>query len=116
VIDPSLPPRGDNVKWEKLRLLARPFPQAVAGTPRGFSFDPETAVFELAYAASSPRGERLPRRAQTEVRVPEINYPDGYRAEVEGATITSRRDAPVLRLKRAPGAREVHVTVRPRFA
>ena len=116
VIDPSRPPRGDNVKREKLRLLARPFPQAVAGTPRSFSFDPDTAVFELAYATSSPEDELLPRRAQTEVRVPEINYPDGYRAEAEGATITSRRNAPVLRLKRAAGAREVHVTVRPRFA
>jgi len=43
VIDPNKPPTGDNVKADKLKVLARPYPQAVAGTrhlyrinPRGF--------------------------------------------------------------------------------
>jgi endoglycosylceramidase len=116
VIDPSRPPRGDNVKWDKLRLLARPFPQAVAGTPRSLSFDPDTGVFELAYATRTPGGGRLPRREQTEVRIPELNFPDGYRVEVAGATITSRRNASVLRLRRTRGAREVLLTVRPGLA
>lgn len=113
VIDPSKPPRGDNVKWAKLRLLARPFPQAVAGTPRGFSFDTDSGVFELAYATSAPGGGRSPRRVLTEVRLPEINFPDGYTVNVEGARVTSRRDAPVLRLKRERDAEGVTVAVRP---
>jgi len=112
VIDPSKPPRGDNVKWAKLRLLARPYPQAVAGTPTSFSFDPSTGVFELVYMTDAPGEGRLPRRVETEVRIPQINYPDGYATEVDGAEVTSRRNAPVLRLKRGRGASDVRVTVR----
>ena len=114
VVDPSRPLRGDNVKREKLKLLARPFPQAVSGTPTGFSFDPDTGVFELDYRTATPDGSVLSRRIQTEVRIPKINFPDGYAADVEGAAVSSRRDAPVLRLKREPGAAEVRLAVAPR--
>jgi endoglycosylceramidase len=113
VIDPERPPRGDNVKRPKLRLLARPFPQAVAGTPTRYSFDPDARVFELAYSTRGPDGARLPRRVQSEVRVPRINFPDGYDAEVDGAAVISRDDAPVLRLRRERGAADVRVTVAP---
>jgi len=114
VIDPSKPPRGRNVKKEKLKLLARPFPEAVAGTPTEFSFDPDTARFELAYSTTAPDGAKLPRRRQTEVRVPRINYRDGYVVHTDGATVTSSRDASVLRLKRARGAAEISATISPR--
>jgi len=113
VIDPSRPPRGNNVKRQKLKLLARPFPQAVAGTPTRFSFEPDTGVFELEYSTKAPDGVRLPRRALTEIRVPHINFPDGYSIQVDGAGVTSRDDAPVLRLRRERGADEVRVLVRP---
>jgi endoglycosylceramidase len=113
VIDPTKPPQGDNVKWEKLRLLARPFPQAVAGTPRSFSFDPDTRVFELTYATTAPDGSKTARRVRTEVRVPTINFPDGYAVDVEGASVTSRADAGVLELKRDARASRVVVTVTP---
>lgn len=113
VIDPSKPPRGDNVKWDKLRLLARPFPQAVAGTPQSFSFDPDSRIFELTYATTAPDGSMTSRRLRTEVRVPPINFPEGYRVEVEGATVTSGADAAVLELKRESGASRVVVTVTP---
>jgi endoglycosylceramidase len=113
VIDPSKAPRGDNVKWDKLRLLARPFPQAVAGTPQSFSFDPDTRVFELAYATTAPDGSKTARRVRTEVRVPPTNFPDGYRVDVQGASVTSRADAAVLELKRDAGASRVVVTVTP---
>jgi endoglycosylceramidase len=113
VVDPSRPPRGDNVKWDKLRLLARPFPQAVAGTPQSFSFDPDTRVFELSYATTAPDGSKTARRVRTEVRVPPINFPDGYRVDAERATVTSRADAAVLELKRDAGASRIVVTVTP---
>jgi endoglycosylceramidase len=113
VIDPLKPPRGDNVKWDKLRLLARPFPQAVAGTPQSYSFDPDTRVFELTYSTTAPDGSKTARRVRTEVRVPPINFRDGYAVDVEGATVTSRADAAVLELKRDAGASRVVVTVTP---
>jgi hypothetical protein len=45
---------------------------------------------------------------------PGVNYPEGCTAEVQGATVASRRDAPVLHLRRKPGAAEVHALVSPR--
>ncbi len=114
VIDPARPPRGKNVKRAKLKLLARPFPQAVAGTPSRYSFDPDARRFELAYSTAAPNGSTLPRRVQTEIRVPRINFPDGYRAHVEGARITSERNAGVLRLKRDRGAAEATAAIAPR--
>jgi endoglycosylceramidase len=115
VIDPSQPPRGSNVKREKLRALATPYPRAVAGTPTRFGFDPTARRFELDYRSASPAGGRLPRRIDTEVFLPRIQYPDGYRTQVDGAEIASERGARVLRLERRGGARtvEVVVTARP---
>ncbi|MGH2951788.1 MAG: cellulase family glycosylhydrolase [Solirubrobacterales bacterium] len=114
VVDPSRPPRGDNVKRAKLEVLARPYPQAVAGTPQRIEFDPKARVLELDYATAAPAGERLPRRLATEVFLPRIQYPDGYVASADGARIRSPRDARVLELKRRRGAAEVTLTVAPR--
>ena len=58
------PPRGANVNREKLRVLARPYPRAVAGTPRSFGFDPATRALRArlldagAQAASRRRLDR----------------------------------------------------------
>ena len=54
-----------------------------------------------------------PRRLRTEVRVPPINFPDGYRVDAEGARVTSRADAAVLELERDAGASRVVVSVTP---
>ena len=54
VVDAAQPPRGDNVKREKLEVLARPYPRAVAGTPRSFGFDPATKRFDLVYSTRAP--------------------------------------------------------------
>ena len=56
VIDASQPPHGANVNRAKLRTLARPYPRAVAGTPRSFGFDPATRRFELVYSTRAPHG------------------------------------------------------------
>ena len=111
VVDPAEPPRGDNVRRAKLRMLARPYPRAVAGTPTDFGFDPETGEFTLTYSAESPDGSVSRRRLDTEVFVPRINYPRGYEVEANGAEVVSRRGARVLRLERERGAKEVTLTV-----
>jgi endoglycosylceramidase len=104
VVDPAKPPRGDNVKRAKLAALARPYPRAVAGTPRSYGFDPQTKRFDLVYSTRAPAGEelghRLPRSRLTEVFIPRIQYPDGYSVEVTGADLVSKPNARVLRLER----------------
>ena len=118
VIDPSRPPRGDNVKREKLRMLARPYPRAVAGTPQSFGFDPGERRFELSYSTHAPEGQalgrRLARRIDTEVFLPRIQYPDGYAVEVSGAEVVSDRGARVLRLERRRHSGAVELTVTPK--
>jgi endoglycosylceramidase len=112
--NPSLPPRGDNVLREKLALIERPYPQAVAGTPLEYGFDPATRTFKLAYSARAPDGERLARKLDTAVFTAPIHYPDGYRARISGGRVVSAPDARVLRIERRRGAGKVSVTLSPR--
>jgi hypothetical protein len=111
--DISKPPSGDNVKSDKLAALARPYPQAVAGTPHSLSFDPATREFDLAYSTAGPRGGPLPSAARTEVVVPSVQYPGGYVASVTHGSVVSRRGASVLRIANDPGARDVTVKLTP---
>jgi endoglycosylceramidase len=117
VVDASEPPHGDNVNRAKLKVLARPYPRAVAGTPTSFGFDPETRRFELVYEPRPPGPPEIEpifsRRILTEVFVPKVNYPDGYEVEVRGAEVVSEQDARVLKLRRS-GTGEVDVAVTPR--
>jgi endoglycosylceramidase len=105
--DLSQPPTGDNVKQEKLDLLVRPYPRAVAGVPVSFGFDPASGTFELVYE-TDPSID-----APTEILVPvSRHYPDGYEATVSGpASITSPPNAELLRLQTTgPGTVTVTVT------
>jgi endoglycosylceramidase len=114
VSDPAQPPTGANVLGEKLALIERPYPQAVAGTPRSYSFDRETRTFELTYATASPDGDRLGRRIKTQVFVPKLHYPGGYEVEGRGARVISQPDATILVLRRTRSANRVEVTIVPR--
>jgi len=114
VSDPNLPPRGENLARDKLRVSSRPYPRAVAGTPLAYDFDLENRRFELTYSTRTPTGKKLRRRARTEVFMPPIHYRKGYRAKAKGAKIVSRKGARVLKLKRGRGADEVSLAVTPR--
>ena len=113
VIDAAKPPRKKNVKWRKLKVLDRPYPQAVAGTPKSYSFDPNTAQFELAYSTKSAGGEQLPRGLATIVYIPRSHYPDGYDVQADGARVISAPDARYLKLRRRSGSQQVTVAVTP---
>jgi endoglycosylceramidase len=110
--DPAKPPTGANVDSNKLAVLDRPYPQAIAGTPTSFSYDPATDVFRLSYttARASGRG-RFPPRSETDVYVPSLHYPNGYSVTLSGAARISRRGAATLRLLSCPAARRVTVRV-----
>ena len=111
--DLSKPPTPDNLKQDKLNVLVRPYPQAVAGTPERWSFDPATRVFELAYSLR-PAGGKRPTYTPTEVFVPRRHYPKGYSVEAKGARVVSKPNAQLLllRAKRAAGRVEVRVSPR----
>lgn len=114
VKDPERPPRGANVFTAKLAALARPYPQLVAGTPKRWSFDPESRGFELTYSARRVSGSGRFRRGTSLVFLPAIQYPRGYRVAVDGATVTSDRNAKrlLLRAKRGAARVELRVTAR----
>ena len=112
VRDPAKPPRGQNVFRNKLRALARPYPQAIAGTPLRFSFDPDTRRFELVYEAKRPDGRRS--RGLTDVFVPRVQYPKGYRARAQGGSLTRVARGRQLVVRRNPAANRVKVVVEPR--
>lgn len=112
VLDPAGPPTGANVKGSVLRALARPYPQAVAGTPKAFSFNGRRRTFELRYSTRKAGGHRSFKPGScTEVFVPALQYPHGYRARVRGARVISRRGSGVLELASRRGAKTVAVTV-----
>jgi endoglycosylceramidase len=113
VDDARKPPRGGNVAWERLRLLARAYPQAVAGTPVRWSFDPATRGFELVYRTRGVGGRRFAPGAETEIVTPRLQYPRGYRVRVRGARVTSRPNARLLVIAARRAARRIEVRVAP---
>lgn len=110
VIDhPSNPPTPDHLKQDKLDVLARPYPRAVAGTPTSWHWDPAAGRFSLAYTTEAV-GPALAPGATTEVWVGQRHFPDGYRVvDLQGGRVVSRDDADVLRV--AATASEVSLAV-----
>jgi endoglycosylceramidase len=114
VNDPSKPPTGSNVRWAKLAVLERPYPQAVAGTPTSFSYDPTTDVFRLSYSIRRASGSgSFPAHSETDIYVAPVHYPAGYSVQVTGATPISPAGARVLRLTSCAGARTISVRIAP---
>jgi endoglycosylceramidase len=89
----------------KARVLAYPYPFATAGTPGPQRYDPDTRRFTYSYVPDA----RI--KAPTEIVVPALEYPYGYRVAVSGATVTSAPSASLLTLVPTPGHRRVTVTV-----
>jgi endoglycosylceramidase len=114
VVDPEKAPRGRNVKHAKLETLARPYPQAVAGTPRRYGFDPGSRRFRMDYSTASAGGGGLRRGLPTEIFLPRVQYPQGhYRVEVNGARVRSATHARRLVLRACAGTTDVSLSVSP---
>ena len=116
VSNPHKPPRGDNLNRDKLRASSRPYPQVVAGTPLEYGFDPDSGVFDLTYSTKTPTGKTLGRRKLTEIFIPPIHYHGDYDVTIEGGRVVSKPGTRNLRVRRAAGAREVSLVVRPASA
>jgi endoglycosylceramidase len=114
VLDPRKPPRGSNLVMPTLRVLERPYPQAVAGTPLRFRFDSARRRFSLSYSTRKASGRgRFAAGSRTIVFVPRLRYPHGYRVRVRGARDMSRRNDARLELVSLPGAQSVSLTLTP---
>ncbi|HDV6325130.1 TPA: cellulase family glycosylhydrolase [Burkholderia cenocepacia] len=108
-----VPADSTAASWQSVRdVLVRPYPQAIAGTPTRWRFDPATQRFELRYA-TRPAGPTLRPGALTQIFVPDYRYPHGYRARVTGGTVASAPNARALLVAARPDAAEVVVEVTP---
>jgi hypothetical protein len=93
------------VKVAKLRQLVRTYPQATAGTPKAYHYDPVTGVFTFTYLPD-PRIS-----APTQVFVSPLTSPHRYDVRATGATATENGS---LVLLRASSSAAVSVTITPR--
>ena len=108
------PATGSNVQAPMVATLARPYPELVAGTPQGWSFDSSTKAFSATWTTRrAAGGGAFPAGARTEVVVPAVQYPHGYTARATGATIVSKPGAGVLEVAQRPGASQVSVSIVP---
>ncbi|WP_192809825.1 cellulase family glycosylhydrolase [Actinomadura rudentiformis] len=105
VYDLTKPRSGANINTAALNALDEPYPQAIAGTPQSYGFNPQTRTFTLTY---KPQG-----RANTIVYTSPRNYPGGYRTTVTGADILSVPNSPILTLRAKRGATSVKLTLTP---
>ncbi|MGJ8670485.1 MAG: cellulase family glycosylhydrolase [Oceanococcus sp.] len=114
VLDPTLPPVGDNINVELLETLARPYPKLIAGTPLAWSFDPASKRFELSYSAARvDDGGRFSDAAETVVFIPEVQYPQGYTVSVEGGVLQSSSNATHIVITAVAGAEQIILSVEP---
>jgi endoglycosylceramidase len=116
VHDVGAPPVGPNVKQDKLDVLVRPYPRAIAGTPLRWRFDRRRATFELEYLSRPSAGVGADAEAETEIHLPERHYPGGYEVAVEGAEIASEPSDRILRLVASPSAERVELHVFPQVS
>ncbi|MFJ9367468.1 cellulase family glycosylhydrolase [Nocardia sp. NPDC101769] len=108
---PQQPPTGPNLISPGIGIV-RPYPQAVAGTPQGWKYDPDAATFSLRFdTVPVDPGRPLAGDALTEVFLPSSDFPNGYQVEVDGADVVSAPDAALLQLRATPGQHAVHLTV-----
>lgn len=98
---------------EAFRELVRPYPEAVAGTPESFGYDPERQTFELVASTVGPGGEAYPEGVETVIVVPRLAYPTGYAVDVVGGTVTSEPCATDLTIATDPGEPGLQVTITP---
>jgi endoglycosylceramidase len=115
VLDPAKPPAGDNLKTTTLDVLSRPYPRLISGRPDSWAFDPDTRRFTFGYDSRQSVDGTHPFGfgVQSEVVLPERQYPNGYAADVRGGAIVSAPGARVLRVAACSGGGVVFVTVVP---
>jgi len=117
VNDPAEAPEGDNVKQGLLKVLSRPSPRVIAGTPQEWSWDAAASTFQARYSTARAGGSNsFPAGATSTFFVHPRFFPDGYQVQVTGAKVTSPADAAWLTIAALPGADTVSLSVTPTAA
>lgn len=109
----SAPGSVANARADKLQALVIPYAQAIAGTPVRYNYNALTKTMTLTYRTAAVPGVRLSPGAQTQIFVPSLVYPTGYKVRVTGAAVTSRSASPWVHLLAKKGAKSVTVAITP---
>jgi endoglycosylceramidase len=112
VRDLNKPRTVPNLMVDRLNALTWPYPQAVAGMPLEWSFNPERRLFQMSYDSNSPSGRRLDVNALTEIVLPSERFKNGYEVFVEGARVVSPRNADKLVILNQSDAKIVKILVK----
>ncbi|MGH7326773.1 MAG: cellulase family glycosylhydrolase [Polyangiaceae bacterium] len=86
-------------------VVARPYPERVAGTPSSYAFDAASSTFTFSYAPDASIA------APTIVSIPDRVYPNGYQVECGGCAYD--KSAGSLAITKPPSGDTVTVTVHP---
>jgi len=93
------------VKMGKLRQLVRTYPQATAGIPLGYHYDPASGVFTMSYRADPSID------APTRIFVSPLTSPHGFDVTASAGTVSTHGSYVDID---AAGAGEIQVTITPR--
>ena len=75
----------------KLAILAVPHLRAAAGTPTSTTWDQSTRTYQATWTAKRVAGDGdFAAGSVSEIAVPAIHYPNGYKVEVKGAKVISK--------------------------
>jgi endoglycosylceramidase len=114
VRDPEHAPKGNNVDESKLQVLARPYPHVIAGTPQMLSFDRDSRAFVFEYTTARASGTgHFATNACTQIVVPRVQYPSGYKVEATGARVVSGAGAGVLSVRATGATSKITVKITP---
>ena len=97
---------------ELAKHYSRPYPAAVAGVPKSFSFDKESRTFRLEFTSN------VEIDAPTEIILPRGTFHSGFKVQVvpAGSLVQYKRDARTLALftsTTVPNATDIAVTITP---
>lgn len=115
LVDPTLPPTGSNVHWDRLGALVRAYPRAIAGTPTSWSYNAKTRTFSLSYTTTMVgNGSRFPAGATSVIFLPRLHFSHGFDVlKLQGASLRHGLGQ-TLKLRSLAGAGRVDLVIRAR--
>ncbi len=111
VYDACFPLKNKNVKWDRLYAIARVYPQVVAGDIKEYQFISSTKLFTLKFVIKNSSGKKISTNPYSKIAIPRFIYPNGYKIQIQGASVVPMRNKNYLILKNDDKADEVDVVI-----